>query len=198
MDAMSIRRYLQPSPTLRWHPWAPLAVLLALLLLAFYLGTRWGYDASWRIEKRSSGDMSASEVFYAAERAKVAPALELMRTASKLDGAVGRYLQWESEPPGRLVQWRDTLESMVFFHGMRMPPPNREFTVKLAELRLAQYSAANPRWAATASICEELGRTNRDFIDEYRTTAARYTRLLGRTIRAQDLAPAVLDGRCTF
>jgi hypothetical protein len=202
MDTALLRRYLRPSPTLRWHPWAPLAAGALLLLLVFYLGAMWGYSATTRIHRMAWVDLAASEVYFQHHRQATSPALGMLHDAGKLDGAVARYVAAEAHLPGRIEQWRRGIESALFFHGMGVPSvPNREYTVKLAEFRLAEYSASNPRWNVTAEICNELrqpGRSGQDYIEYYKPIAARYSQLLGRTVRAEDLAPAVPGGKCVF
>ena len=49
MDAQVIRRYLQPSPKLRWHPWEPICAGLLLLAFVFWGGAMWGYAAHGRL-----------------------------------------------------------------------------------------------------------------------------------------------------
>ncbi|HEX4780504.1 MAG TPA: hypothetical protein VH301_07100 [Usitatibacter sp.] len=196
-----IRRYLQPSPTLRWHPWAPLAAGLLLLAFVFYLGALWGFHASSRVFWSGAVSESASDVFFRYDLQEKRPAEALRREAGKLDAAVVRYAHREANPPGTLAKWRDALESRAFFRGMDVSGMNRDYAVKLAELRLAQYSPANPRWQVTASWCDELhryARGERNLLADYRPVAEAYSRVLGRTVRAEELAPAVPGGKCDF
>jgi len=202
MDSAIIRRYLQPSPTLRWHPWAPLVAGALLLLFAFYLGAMWGHSATSRLDRRASAGMAESEAYFRHEREAKRPAQELLRQAGMFDAAVARYLAREASPPGVLERLRDRIESVVFFHGVNLQSAqNREYVQALARFRIAEYSAANPRWTATAGICDELrqpGMAGRDYLQDYKPVAAQYSQLLGRTIRAEDLAPSVPGGKCVF
>ncbi|HEY2627550.1 MAG TPA: hypothetical protein VGI57_00410 [Usitatibacter sp.] len=117
------------------------------------------------------------------------------RDAVKLDGAVSQYIHAQSHPATTLRQWRDQIEGYVFFKGFTLSAPTREQTAKIAEFRLATYSAANPQWQVTSAWCDELSAFARS---RYLRTAGEYTKLLGRTIRPEDLAPVVAGGKCNF
>jgi hypothetical protein len=201
MDATAIRRYLQPSPTLRWHPWAPLIAGLLLLGFVFYLGTRWGFNAGSRFTGDLMMGTPASDVLARHHWAETRPAHAMLHEAGKLDAAVRFYDAAARREPGVLERWRDRSESIVFFRGMSIRAPDRQWAVKLAEFRLAEYSPANPRWNATAALCDEMrryARSERDLLQEYQSTADDYTTLLGRTVRPQDVAPAVPGWKCSF
>ncbi len=73
MDIAVFRRYLQPSPTLRWHPWAPLVFALVLLSFVFYLGTQWGFAAGNRIVGEMMLTSPAVEVFFRYDETKTGP-----------------------------------------------------------------------------------------------------------------------------
>ena len=197
MDITLLRRYLQPSPTLRWHPWVPLAFALLALTFAFYLGATWGFSASNRITGEMMVTMPASDALFRHEDSKSEQARLMTREARKLDVVVHDFIVAQGNPPGVLDQWSDRLESVMFFHGRSRAPLPREYAVKIAELRLAEFSAANPQWReVTASGCP--AHRSIDFIGEYRQLAVEYSQLLGRTVRPEDLAPAVPGGKCTF
>ncbi|HEX4332280.1 MAG TPA: hypothetical protein VH040_09085 [Usitatibacter sp.] len=200
MDAAVIRRYLQPSPTLRWHPWAPLVAALLLLAFVFYLGASWGFNASSRMFGSGVVEANASDVFFRHDLEEKRPAEALRREAGKLDAAVERYARLATKPRGPFEKFRNALESRVFLRGM-WPLESHDYAVKLAELRLSEYSATNPRWRATASWCDELHRYARgehDLLADYTPVAEAYSRVLGRTVRAEELAPAVPGGKCAF
>ncbi|MFZ3322622.1 MAG: hypothetical protein WA190_09630 [Usitatibacter sp.] len=197
MDTAVLRRYLQPSPTLRWHPWAPLAFALLSLAFVFYLGAKWGFSAGSRVAGEMMVTMPASDVLFRHEDSKSEQARMMAREARKLDVVVHGFIVEQGNPPGVLDQWRGRLESVMFFHGHSRAGLPREYAVKLAELRLAEFSAANPQWRqVTATGCP--AHRSIDFIGEYRELAVEYSQLLGRTVRPEDLAPAVPGGKCTF
>ncbi len=200
MDATVIRRYLQPSPALRWHPWAPLVAGLLLLGFVFYLGARFGFHAG----SRFTSDLmmgAGSDVFTRHQMAETRPAQAMLHEAGKLDAAVRFFDVQARREPGLLERWQDRAESIAFFHGRSIRAPDRQWTVKLAEFRLAEYSPANPRWNATATWCDEMrryARSERDLLREYQSIADDYTKVLGRTVRPQDVAPAVPGWKCSF
>jgi len=199
MDTAIIRRYLQPSPTLRWHPWAPLFFALLLLAFVFYLGAQWGFSAGNRLAGEMMVTLPAGDIFFRAEEARIAPARAMIRDAQKLDAVVRAFIARQRNAPGVLRQWSDRAQSVIFFRGHDLAGPPREYVVKLAESRLSEYSAANPRWQATSALCSEAQPPRLvNVIEEYRGVAADYSQLLGRTIRAEDLAPAVPGGQCVF
>lgn len=197
MDIAVFRRYLEPSPTLRWHPWAPLAFALLSLAFVFYLGAKWGFSAGNRVAGEMMVTMPATDVLVRHEDSKSGPARMMTREARKLDMVVRDFIGEQGNPPGVLDQWRRRLESVMFFHGRSRAPLPREYAVKIAELRMAEFSAANPQWRQfTATGCP--ANRSIDFIEEYRPLAVEYSQLLGRTVRPEDLAPAVPGGKCTF
>jgi hypothetical protein len=201
MDATTFRRYLQPSPTLRWHPWAPLIAGLLLLAFVFHLGTRWGFRAAEHLYWESGRDMGAIDVFARHDRELKNPAGAMMHEAGRLDAAVHRYIEFQAHQGTAVENLRDRIEAQYFFHGHTLAGPNRELAMKIAELRLAEYSPANPRWQATSVACDEMHRVMRgemNYIERYRPIAAEYSQLLGRTVRPEDLAPAVPGWKCAF
>jgi len=89
----------------------------------------------------------------------------------------------------------------MFRRGLSRLPLSRDYVARIAELRLREFSPANPRWQATASYCDELSRYapfQRDLLNDYVELARDYTRVLGREISPQDLAPAVPGWKCGF
>jgi len=203
MDAEAIRRYLQPSPTLRWHPWAPLVAGILLLAFVFYVGMQWGFSAALRMSSMGFGHRGL-EVWSRYDRQNKMPAHAMALEADRIDSDVVSFVEGANQPPpGTLAQRRDRLEQLVFLH--RALPrldraAEREATVKMANLRIAELSAANPRWQATSAYCDErpqYGGPALDLVAGYRSTAESYSKLLGRTIRPEDLAPAVPGGKCT-
>jgi hypothetical protein len=175
----------------------PLAFALVSLAFVFYLGAKWGFSASNRITGEMMVTMPASDVLFRHEDSNSEQARVMTREARKLDMAVHEFIAEQRNPPGVLEQWRGRLESVMFFHGLSRAPLPREYAVKIAELRLAEFSAANPQWRqVTATDCP--AHRSIDFIAEYRPLAVEYSQLLGRTVRPEDLAPAVPGGKCTF
>jgi hypothetical protein len=191
----AVRRYLQPSQTLRWHPWAPLAAALLLLGFAFFLGARWGYIAGARSQDYQNYlGASAESMRYQMQQAY--PARALLYEASVFDAAVHQAVTRPA--PSRLVAWNARLERLVFLDRPAMPVPPEPVVAHWAEVRLKELSAANPRWQATAAYCDEImpPATGLDVTERYVRTATEYSHLLGRDITAQQLAPAVPGGKC--
>jgi hypothetical protein len=195
MDSTTIRRYLQPSPTLRWHPWAPLVAGILLLVFVFYLGTRWGFSASQRVFNGFYVTAGASDVLLRDKLREKSAVSAMERDAARLDALVSEYLHRQSHPQTALQQWRDRIEHYVFFNGFGMPGLTRAQVAEIAEFRLAAYSAANPQWQVSSTWCDEMSAFSRS---RYHRGADEYTQLLGRTIRPEDLAPAVSGGKCSF
>ena len=193
MAAQSLRRYLQPAPTLRWHPWAPLAFGLLCLIIVFYLGAQWGYAAAKRAHRAYLFAVPAAREMDAliAERW---PARALMFEASAFDAAVmsearrGSVTRWDS--------LRDEVEAAIFPDRIRQAVPSRKDIARLAELRLRNWSAASPRWRNTSTYCEEMAGMKRDLVPYYGPLAAAYSDVLGRAVSAESLAPAVPGWKC--
>jgi len=197
MNAPAIRRYLQPSPTLRWHPWAPLVAAALLIALVFALGAQWGYAAAkreWAITDRYGHAFSTQ-----LELTSKFPARELTRKAAAFDSAVIRYVGEQREPAGAWQRFRSGAERWIFQGGRPVGVLPRQFIVDLAEFRLRELSGTAPRWQATSAYCDEmtyLPLTGMDLRDRWGRAAEAYTQLLGRTISAEQLAPAVPNARC--
>jgi len=96
VNVAALRRYLQPSPTLRWHPWAPLAAGILMLLLAVYFSAKWGYASAQREEFRGYGSL-ASAMYMRFLMNEKSPARALLLEAGPLDGARPR----DSSPGSR-------------------------------------------------------------------------------------------------
>ncbi len=200
MNADVFRRYLQPSPTLRWHPWAPLATGILLLLFVFYFGAQWGYASARRQEARLYSS-SASATYMRFLMSGKTPARAMLFETGPLDAAVHRFVKESEHAPGMLERWRDRLEAYMFRGGHTFGPLPREAIVNISELRLREFSPESPRWQVTASYCDEIhgyAFGERDLLKDYADVARDYTRVLGREIRPHDLAPAVPGWKCSF
>jgi hypothetical protein len=200
VNAAVLRRYLQPSPTLRWHPWAPLVAGALLILFVFYFGARWGYASAGRQEARLYS-VPASAMYMRFLMSEKTPARAMLFESGPLDGAVHRFVKESEHTPGAFERWRDRAEAYMFRGGRTFGPISRDSVVAIAELRLREFSPASSRWQATASYCNEIhqyGFSEHDLLKEYEGMARDYTRVLGREIHPQDLAPAVPGWKCTF
>jgi hypothetical protein len=197
MNAPLIRRYLQPSPTLRWHPWAPLVAVALLIALTFILGAQWGYAAAKRDPLIS--DRYGYAFLAQMELTSKFPARELARKAGALDSAVIRYVNAQRETPGAWQRLRSGAESWLFQGGRNSYVLPRQSIVDLAEFRLRELSGSASRWQVTSTYCNEmeyLPLTGMDLRAGWERAANAYTELLGRTISAEQLAPAVPNARC--
>jgi hypothetical protein len=198
VDGTAFRRYLQPSPTLRWHPWAPLVAGLLMLGFAFFIGARWGYDAALRtrsFERYLPG--LQIQVAYQAEAKS--PGQRLVLDAARIDYAVMRFVDAPPAAPATLQRWRDQVERLVLRGGQMRYEIKPDDVVKLAEFRLRELSPSHARWQATSSYCDDtagwrLGEE--DVAYRFHDFARAYTTLLGREVRTQDIAPAVAEWKC--
>ena len=194
MNATAIRRYLQPSPTLRWHPWAPVIAGFLLLSFLFVLGAQWGYGAAKR-------DINRLEKYSYAGLVRVEtqsrfPARDIVRKAGAIDAAVLKFVHDSEQQPGALERVRSEAERLLFRGGRESYAIPRQAIVDLAEFRLRELSGAAPQWQVTSGYCAEFlpiltGRDLRNF-----EAAEAYTKLLGRPITPEQLAPAVANARC--
>ena len=192
MDAASFRRYLQPSPTLRWHPWAPLAVLVLALIAAFTIGARLGY---WYAAKELGHDHAWSYAFLTKVRIQEQgerPAMAAVREAQDLDRAV---MQWASNP--RTDGWQ---RAAAYVHdAVNKPVPEekmRTALVSVAEFRLREFAPGSPRWHVDADWCKAVYASPGPVTTRYENVAVAYTKLLGRPVYAKQLAPAIPGGEC--
>ena len=181
----TLRRYLQPSPVMRWHPWAPLAALLLAVAAAFALGVAWGV--------RQLELMNADEVYMRAfmtqayvMQEKRGPVVPLLREARSIDDAVIRFA---SHSDNRLwpfdvaaVRWGQKTDSIR----------------NLAEFRLANLGGSATRWQPTSSYCAGgVPSSGEDVRESYRAPALAYSKVLGRQVTTEQLAPVVPGWRCT-
>lgn len=195
MDATVFRRYLQPSPTLRWHPWAPIVAGALLLLFVFYVGGRWGWDASQR-QYMSLGHLYGDRVYmdYLAEEKW--PGHRLVNDAGSIDATVQGFLERKERAPSAWERWRAKLEALTFHAGSYSR--SKDAVMRMAEFRLRELSPAHPRWQATSAWCQRFGHRvyEVDALADYAKTAKDYSTLLGREVRPQELAPAVAGWKC--
>lgn len=199
MNADAIRRYLQPSPTLRWHPWAPLAAGFLLLAFAFWLGAKWGFA----VQGRTIGLMTYSNAWTETLRINEEdnkPARAAYRQAATIDAAIHRWVVETSSPPSAWDGIRDRIEGVVFWSGRVFPRPQQESVRKLAEVRLAHLSGNAPRWQQTTSYCDAFRPplSGENIAERFRSTAREYSLVLGRTIPVEQLAPLVPGLRCEW
>ena len=198
MDASVIRRYLQPSPTLRWHPWAPTVAAIAVLGFAFFVGARWGYDAALRTRafERYLPGFQIRVAYLAQDKS---PGQRLVLDASRIDYAVMRYVNTPPESPTIFQRARERLERVVLRGGTAILETKREDLVNLAEFRLRELSPSHSRWQATASYCDDTARWrlgDAQILQHFQDFARAYSVLLNRRIAPEDLAPAVPGWQC--
>ena len=209
MDAAILRRYLQPSPTLRWHPWAPLAAGVLLLVFAFALGAWWGASAERRIfEAAFTGQAGREMIRMELESSR--PAAAAVWQAKAFDDVVRNRAE---RPVDARTRLRDRID-WVFFcltaerarcdirkEGWVGSLPRDDDAIKrIAEYRLRNLSPAAPGWRRTSTYCEEtmVPLTGRDLRDDFARTAAAYSQVLGRRVSPEELAPAVEGWRCEW
>jgi len=199
MNIATFRRYLQPSPTLRWHPWAPLVAGLLFVIFVFTAAAYWGYG----VGKRLATWNASTHAFFVAVRIEdeeKGNIRSLLRDANHLDRAVLEWDRLRKSPPGSLEKWWRGVENR-FFTGTRNmdwlhEPPRQKL---YAEVRLAHFSAGAPRWQATRRFCESRTHgyaTVADIHAQYERLASLYTELLGRPVSARELAP-MIEHDCT-
>jgi len=197
MDVATFRRYLQPSPTLRWHPWAPLVTLALAFAFVFGLGVSLGMKYEQRFERPSRYSGAMFEVMTQQEAQKRPTAL-VIRRAQHIDNAVAQWV-YDHEHRRWLDRAIDALQA-------RLRPPRvsrvdidealRDSMHRAAEWRLANLSVGAPAWQQTSVYCEEWKPSFDDVTAIYQRYAEAYTKLLGREVTAMQLAPAVPDGKC--
>ena len=189
------RRYLQPAPTLKWHPWAPLLTVALMLLFAFAFGASWGWHASER-RWQSMGHTYADRMHLDYLVEEKWPGSKMVSEAQSIDAVVSSFVQRQQTVPTTFERWRAAIEAFYFRAWSFQRPRNS--AVNMAEFRLREFSAAHPRWQQTSSWCERYGRqlTEVDVRLAYQQAARDYSTLLGREVQASQLAPAVLGGKC--
>ena len=193
MVAAVLRRYLQPSPTLRWHPWAPLLALVLAFAFVFVVGVRWGYSVGKREVQMGANDYASlvsAENLWTQNR----PAMDVMRKAGAIDAAVRRYLV-ESEAQPTVLQ---RIEQVLFYRGANPYLLSKQHVVYLAEFRLKEMGGSAPMWQVTASYCDEIHSpiSGLDLRPGAEEVAKEYSKLLGRRVDAAELAPLVPNMRC--
>jgi hypothetical protein len=196
MDATTFRRYLQPSPTLRWHPWAPALVGVLALLFAFYFGARWGKDAERREFYSAMDGAYGGRVFTDYLSDAKWPGERVMNDALAIDAGVQSFVRRDEHVPAWWEAPRARLEALVL--DARTYPQRKAGAVAMAEFRLRELSPANTRWQVTSGYCARRGHRMSDFnvLGDFRQSAQAYSRLLGREVRPEDLAPAVPNWIC--
>jgi hypothetical protein len=190
----TLRRYLQPSPTLRWHPWAPIVAGLLLIALAFMLGAQWGHSAAKR-EVDALGQYGYAAQVRMEQKSKY-PARDAFRKAGAIDAAVAKFVRESREQPGTWQRFRAESERWMFRGGRELFVIPRASIVDLAEFRLRELSGAADAWQVTSSYCREMTPLPTGFDLRNEVAAEAYSTLLGRRISAEQLAPAVANARC--
>jgi hypothetical protein len=199
MDVATFRRYLQPSPTLRWHPWAPLAVLLLACGFVFWLGLQLGVLFA---ERRSSASTYAQgwfEVMLQKEQLE-RPSAAVVRRAHIIDNAIEAFVR-DDQQRGLLIRAID--EAIESTYPRRVADARgsmRNATVRAAEWRLANFTLGAPAWEKTSTYCRDYRSRDYpghfDVTAAYERSAAAYSTLLGRKVTAAQLAPAIPGGEC--
>jgi hypothetical protein len=191
---------LKVPSTLRWHPWAPLAVLVLALGFTFYFGVQAGIGFAERRTNAEAYAYAVSEMLMQKDRI-AHPGRALVSRAATIDRAVESFVRSQEQSRGftRLLDaviggsWLSSARASYWRQA-------RESTVKAAEWRLANFAAGAPAWQKTAAFCDELRDLplprQYDVTAAYGYTAKAYTKLLGRRITPAELAPAVPGGIC--
>jgi hypothetical protein len=197
MNAASFRTYLQPSPALRWHPWAPLATAVLFVAFVFALGAAWGYAAAKRMaaDERTYNDASLRAM--EEQLQVIRPARASVDTARWFDAAVIRAAhEAQAERP---LPYRARISAEDSLFGLLddarhsrldfdLRKAYRDSAKHSAEYRLKNLSGAAPAWQRTAALCQEVG-PGWDLRAQLERTATAYSVVLGRTITAEQLAP---------
>jgi hypothetical protein len=196
MTVATLRRYLQPSPTLRWHPWAPLVTLLLAFAFVFALGIAAGMKYEQRRVRNSQYSPVIFEMLTQLE-AHQRPTAIVIRRAQRIDNAVAQLVH-EDEHKGVADRVADGIQPYFWPDRVRRVDPDavlHDSIRRAAEWRLANLSAGAPAWEQTAAYCNEW-KYPYNVIDAYERYAKAYSTLLGREITAKQLAPAVPGGVC--
>ena len=135
MNAEVIRRYLQPSPTLRWHPWAPLVAGVVAVLFAFLFGAFWGWDASQR-QWRSIGHVYGGRVYTDYLGDEKWPGHRLVNDAGSIDATVRQFVRQQQHVPGWWERERAKVEKLTF--NAWSGAASKEGTIAMAEFRLRE------------------------------------------------------------
>ena len=190
MSVVTLRRYLQPSPTLRWHPWAPLVALVLALAMAFAAGCAVAYRFATEIH---AAQADSQTFFHAAWRLdeNAGNPRGVMQEAAEMDRVVMRYV---AARKSKSISLRNLQERIA----LGAPVDTLPMVKRIAEYRLGELSGNAPRWLVTASYCSRPGAplSGEDLVQRYEKAAAAYSEVLSRPITARTLAPAVPDGIC--
>jgi hypothetical protein len=199
VDATAFRRYLQPSPTLRWHPWAPLLMLLMAFGFVFEFGVKVGSRAARQI------DMDPWYSQASMVRARITDQQKggiqgVIWDANVIDNAVRQRVRVRENPRSGLETFRHRLEGLITFGFWRRDDGALidESVRKLAEWRLANLAGDAPAWRATASYCDSTFApfVPADVGELWSSTADAYSKFLGRKVTGAQLAPVVPGGHC--
>ena len=204
MNAATIRRYLQPAATLRWHPWAPLVAMGLFIAFVFAFGAAWGFS----VAKRMSDEQRVSLEPWTYTRSQVEamrPARSALDAAHAFDAAVMRGARNKEAGKSLAHRLRISLEDAVFSQAWEDPPnPRRAMDIHeifgdnariAAEYRLANLAGDAPVWKNTARLCDEMGPSF-DMRAQLANAAAAYSTVLGRTVTPEQLAP-LSGARCS-
>jgi hypothetical protein len=188
MDAAVLRRYLQPSPTLRWHPWAPLFAALLLVTFIFVFGVRWGYSAGMRFagEREAYSATGMETIRHHLEAAR--PGWMMVASARQFDAIAVDWLRDQEERKSIVRRMQLAAEELAFDRGRAGGAFRRTHARHVVEYRLNALSGAAPLWQRTATVCREVGK-GLDLRDELARAAKAYTALMGREITPEQLAP---------
>ena len=198
MTTEALRRYLQPSGQLRWHPWAPIVVLILALGFSFAFGARWGFEAA----KRAHEHQILGSAFLAKSRVEMqmrgdprAPTWD----ANSIDQLVASWASKPYEDPGWFGQQLRRVEDYFIYGWSPVRRAKLDSTVKsLAEFRLANLAGEALAWQATSRYCDVTPKypMPQNLGDRYVRVADAYSKILGRRIAPERLAPAVPGGTC--
>jgi len=191
--AAVVRRYLQPSPTLRWHPWAPLTV--GALVAAFVVACAAWLGFAYGRHVYGMAFSPGMQVFFAMADEERPAAVTLVQRALRIDREVTAWVE-QGRHPGWLERGFRIVDDRYYF---RQPvwTEREDAIVHLARFRLAQLSTDHPRWAQTASWCAASGAAHGTLLpDTYERTARDYSILLHEDIAASRLMPAIPGGHC--
>ncbi len=187
----TFRSYLQAPDRLRWHPWAPLTVLVLALGFAFAAGLSLGL-ANQSLEERrhrlANGFMVREIIASAGGQAR-----GMNVAAALIDQPVLDYYVTKQNglpPLEAAINWVE--RQRYSWHDLRYEATLR----KLAEFRVQEMGGQARLWSVTTGICADIAGVNVDFVERHRTTALAYSALLGRTIKPEDLAPLASNYRC--
>lgn len=125
------------------------------------------------------------------------PAQAAIYHARNIDTAVNEWARSEHE---RETSFVIALVRSVPFVA-RTREDDRKAVRSYAETRLKHFSGEAPAWQVTAQLCKEYTSPNgqtfkHDYRPQFEKTAANYTRLLGRDVKAADFLPRIPDGSC--